>query len=95
MSVYATGKRALECGAVEAFDMSLEATVAKLMWGLYRALKVEEIKAIMHHNYAGEINTHGYLTSGLRSQRAFSPGKIRKRVSGSTRKTSTANTELR
>ncbi len=59
MSVYATGKQALECGAIEAFDMSLESTITKLMWALKRAKTIEEIKTIMHHNYAGEINSDG------------------------------------
>lgn len=59
MSVYSTGKQALECGAIEAFDMSLESTIAKLMWALKRGRAIEEIKKIMHHNYAGEINPYG------------------------------------
>lgn len=58
MAVYATGKQALECGSIEAFDMSLEATITKLMWALYRARTIEEIKVIMHYNYAGEIHPH-------------------------------------
>jgi len=56
MSVYATGEKALSCGAIEGFDMSLEAAVTKLMWALKRGKTIEEIKAIMHTNYAGEIN---------------------------------------
>lgn len=61
MSVYATGKQALDCGAIEAFDMSLESTITKLMWALKRGKTVEEIKTIMHHNYAGEINPNGEI----------------------------------
>lgn len=65
MSVYATGKQALECGAIEAFDMSLEATVAKFMWALKRAKTIEEIKTIMHRNYAGEINPYGQAATSV------------------------------
>jgi len=56
MSVYSTGQRALNYGAIEAYDMSREATTTKLMWALHRAKRLEEIKAIMHNNYVGEIH---------------------------------------
>lgn len=58
MAVYATGKQALECGSIEAFDMSLETTITKLMWALKRATTIDGVKTIMHHNYVGEIFPH-------------------------------------
>jgi L-asparaginase len=56
MSLYASGQRALDYGAIEAHDMSREATTTKLMWALYRAKSLEEIQTIMHKNYVGEIH---------------------------------------
>lgn len=55
MQTYASGRQALEFGAIEAYDMSFEATVTKLMWALAREKSPERIKEIMHHNYVGEI----------------------------------------
>lgn len=54
------GKQALDAGAIQAYDMSLEAVVTKLMWALHRA-PYEEIKDIMHTNYTGEINKEGKI----------------------------------
>ena len=56
MSLYASGQRALDYGAIVAHDMSREATTTKLMWALYRAKTLEEIRKIMHKNYVGEIH---------------------------------------
>ncbi len=64
MSVYATGEKALSCGVIEGFDMSLEATITKLMWALKRGTTIDAIKTIIHTNYAGEINCNGHLTTG-------------------------------
>ncbi len=57
MSVYSSGQHALNYGAIEAYDMSREATTTKLMWALHRAKTLDEIKSIMHKNYVGEIHT--------------------------------------
>lgn len=55
MHLYDVGRRALEMGAIEAFDMSLEGTVTKLMWVLRHSSGYEEIASLMHANLAGEI----------------------------------------
>ena len=60
MHVYDVGKKAMEAGAIQAFDMSFESSVTKLMWALKRA-PYEEIEKIMHTNYTGEINTEGVI----------------------------------
>ena len=56
MGVYETGQSALNYGAIEAYDMSREATTVKLMWAIHRAKSLKEIQEIMHRNYAGEIH---------------------------------------
>ncbi len=43
MSVYRVGKGLMECGILEAFDMTPEAVLAKLMWVLGNAKSKEEI----------------------------------------------------
>jgi L-asparaginase len=55
MHLYDVGRRALEMGAIEAFDMSLEAAVTKLMWVLRHSSGYGEIAALMHANLVGEI----------------------------------------
>lgn len=60
MHLYDVGKQALDAGAIQAYDMSLETVVTKLMWALYRA-PYEKIKEIMHTNYTGEINKEGKI----------------------------------
>lgn len=55
MHLYDVGRRALEMGAIEAFDMSLEGAVTKLMWVLRHSSGYEEIASLMHANLAGEI----------------------------------------
>jgi L-asparaginase len=55
MQVYTTGKQALDFDVIEAYDMSLETTIVKLMWALKRGVGYEGIKTIMHTNYVGEL----------------------------------------
>lgn len=55
MDIYATGKQALQFNVIEVSDMSLEATITKLMWALKRGVPYEGIKMIMQKNYAGEL----------------------------------------
>lgn len=43
MSVYQVGKSLMDCGILEAFDMTPEAVLAKLMWVLGNAKGAEEI----------------------------------------------------
>jgi L-asparaginase len=55
LSRYEVGMKALEAGVISAKDMTKEATVTKLMWALGHTEDVDEIKQIMHTNYADEI----------------------------------------
>ena len=54
MHRYQTGKLALQSGAIEAFDMSLETTITKLMWALQSCEK-GQVAEIMKANLLGEI----------------------------------------
>ena len=56
MDTYQGGEKALKMGVIEAYDMSVEAIVTKLMWALKRAKNYGQVKTIMHTNYVGEIN---------------------------------------
>ncbi len=55
-TIYQAGKKALETGVLQAFDMTTEAAVTKLMWALGKTDNPEEIKQIFSCNYAGEIS---------------------------------------
>ena len=55
-SVYEVGKKALEHGVIEAFDMTSEACVTKLMWILGQTDDKDEIRRMFRHNYVNEIN---------------------------------------
>ncbi len=61
MHLYDVGKKALELGVIQAYDMNIESVATKLMWALKRAKNYHEIKEIMHTNYAGEINKEGKI----------------------------------
>lgn len=61
MHVYDAGKQALDAGVIQAYDMSIECVITKLMWALKHANSYEEIKGIMHKNYTGEINVEGKI----------------------------------
>jgi L-asparaginase len=61
MHLYDVGKQALKLGVIQAYDMSLESIVAKLMWALKHAEKYEQIKEIMHTSFTGEINKEGKI----------------------------------
>lgn len=61
MHLYDVGKRALDLGVIQAYDMSTECVVTKLMWALKQTDSYEEIRGIMHTNYTGEINKEGKL----------------------------------
>ena len=54
-NIYQVGKKALSAGVIEAFDMTTEAAVTKLMWALGQTNNISEIKKIFETNYAGEI----------------------------------------
>lgn len=50
------GLKALEAGAIQVFDMSMESMSTKLMWLLQQKCPYEKIKEMMQTNLRGEIN---------------------------------------
>lgn len=57
MTVYEVGRRALECGAIAAGDMTTEAAVTKLMWLLAQGLDHRETAELFRQSLHGEIST--------------------------------------
>jgi L-asparaginase len=55
-SIYQAGQKALESGVLQAYNMTTEATVTKLMWALGQTDRPEEIKRIFSTSFAGEIS---------------------------------------
>jgi len=56
LSVYETGQRILACGGIPVHDMTQEAVVTKLMWGLGQQKGREGIRALFARNLAGEVS---------------------------------------
>ncbi len=56
MHLYDLGAKLLEFGAIQAYDMSLEATVTKLMWALRHAGSLAAVREIMHTDLCGEVS---------------------------------------
>ncbi|MCI5773578.1 MAG: asparaginase [Erysipelotrichaceae bacterium] len=54
-SVYEVGKKALEHGVIEAYDMTSETCVTKLMWILGQTNDPQKIRELFKHNFANEI----------------------------------------
>ena len=55
-TVYETGRLALELGILQAYDMTSECAVTKLMWALAHADTLEGVRRIMYANLCGEIS---------------------------------------
>lgn len=55
LSVYETGRRALEAGVLQAYDMTAEAAVTKLMWVLGQTEDPREIREYFQLNLCGEV----------------------------------------
>ncbi len=55
MQLYQVGYQALEAGAIPGRDMTLEAAVTKLMWGLANIEKFRELKKLFDTDLAGEV----------------------------------------
>lgn len=60
MHINDVGKKALDLGVIQAYDMSIESTATKLMWLLKRG-HYEGIAALIQTNMAGEINVDGKI----------------------------------
>lgn len=54
-NIYEVGKKALDIGVIEAFDMTSEACITKLMWVLGQTNDINEIKKYFKTNLVGEI----------------------------------------
>lgn len=55
-SIYQAGQRVLGKGAIEAFDMTTEAVITKLMWLLGQSSSLEYIRSKFRENIVGEIS---------------------------------------
>jgi len=55
MQRYELGRRLLDAGVIQGYDMGTECIVTKLMWALKRTSSVDEVREIMHRSYVGEV----------------------------------------
>ena len=56
LGVYQVGTRLLSLGVIQANDMTSEAAMTKLMWGIGQGLDPEGLKALFAQNLAGEVS---------------------------------------
>lgn len=61
MHLYDVGKQALNMGVIQAYDMSQECIVTKLMWAIKHSESYDELHKVMLTNYTGELNKEGKL----------------------------------
>ena len=61
MGLYETSRHLLDAGVISAHDMTLEASVAKLMYLLGNYTDAEKIKSLLNKSLRGEISIQGIL----------------------------------
>ncbi len=70
-TVYETGRLALELGILQAYDMTSECAVTKLMWVLAHAKTPADVKRMMLTNFCGEISLpEGQAHKTIKPERA-------------------------
>ena len=57
LQVYQVGNRLLQLGVIQGKDMTTEAAMTKLMWGLGQGMNPEQIRELFAQSLAGEITT--------------------------------------
>ena len=55
LSIYQAGQKALEKGVIQAYDMTTEAAVTKLIWSLGQTNDLKELRKMFETSYCGEI----------------------------------------
>jgi L-asparaginase len=62
--VYETGRLAVELGILQAYDMTSECAVTRLMWVLAHAKSPSEVKHMMLTDFCGEISLPAHPEAG-------------------------------